>query len=313
MDNSLEEKEMSNSHLVYDKIPPFHEQTDFIELTRKISSLLKETREHEWIEHVQAINYIRRLRKYNKQVFKIIMYDLDIFDIILSFLNSLRTTLCKVTLVFVQELFSEYEFEYDNNDEQIGLLKFIQFITPKLLLKANSEKNFIKEEAINCLKKISENMIYGDTLITLTKCCLDKGNNICELSFKCIEELIPNFDVNYLLYFDYWNEFFSVLVQLIKKKKEPYIKKSFLIINLLEESIGKENFDKIINENCKKDEKELIEKNKSFFLTTKLKKLNDKKENKIRDLIKEHRNHLKKQISEKVPINIFIPKKTNLN
>ena len=313
MNVDLDENEMSNSNLLYENIPPFKEETNFVELMIKIKKLLRETKEHEWIEHVQAINYLRRLRKYQKEIFDRVMYDLNIFEIILSYLNSVRTTLSKITLVFIKELFSEYEFEYNNNDEQIELVKFIQFITPKLILKANSEKSFLKEEAINCLKNLSKNMTYGDTLITLIKSCIENnGNSICELSFNFIQDLLTNFDINYLIYFDYWNEFFEILIKILKMKKEPYIKKSILLIKSLESLIGKENFEKIINNNCNKEEKEFISKsiNNSFSKSLKLKK-EKTNENKISNLIKEQRNQIKKQSSQEVEIKILVPKKLN--
>ena len=248
MNGDLDDNDMSNSNLLYESIPCFKEETNFVELMIKIKKLLRETKEHEWREHVQAINYLRRLRKYEKEIFDRVMYDLNIFEIILSYLNSVRTTLSKITLVFIKELFSEYEFEYNDNDEQIELIKFIKFITPKLILKANSEKSFLKDGAINCLNNLSKNMTYGDTLIALIKVCItNNGNSICELSFNFIQELLKNFDINYLIYFDYWDEFFEILIKILKMKKEPYMKKSILLINSLENLIGKDKFENILN------------------------------------------------------------------
>ena len=311
MSSDLEENEMSNSNLLYENIPPFKEETNYVELMIIIKKLLRETKEFEWIEHVKAINYLRRLKKYKKEVFDRVMYDLNIFEIILSYLNSVRTTLSKVTLVFIKELFSEYEFEYNNNNEQIELIKFIQFITPKLILKANSEKSFLKDEAINCLKNLSKNMTYGDTLITLIKVCINNnGNSICELCFNFIQELLTNFDINYLIYFDYWNEFFEILIKILKMKKEPYMKKSILLINSLENLIGKDNFENILKNNCNEEEKNFILKsiNNSYSKSYKLKKEKNK-ENKISDLIKEQRNQFKKQSSQEIEIKVLVPKK----
>jgi hypothetical protein len=311
MNVDLDENEMSNSNLLYENIPPFKEETNFVELMIKVKKLLRETKEHEWIEHVQAINYLRRLRKYEKEIFDRVMYDLNIFEIILSYLNSVRTTLSKITLVFIKELFSEYEFEYNDNDEQIELIKFIKFITPKLILKANSEKSFLKDEAINCLNNLSKNMTYGDTLIALIKVCItNNGNSICELSFNFIQELLKNFDINYLIYFDYWDEFFEILIKILKMKKEPYMKKSILLINSLENLIGKDNFENILKNNCNEEEKNFILKsiNNSYSKSYKLKKEKNK-ENKISDLIKEQRNQFKKQSSQEIEIKVLVPKK----
>ncbi len=311
MSSDLEENEMSNSNLLYENIPPFKEETNYVELMIIIKKLLRETKEFEWIEHVKAINYLRRLRKYKKEVFDRVMYDLNIFEIILSYLNSVRTTLSKVTLVFIKELFSEYEFEYNDNDEQIELIKFIKFITPKLILKANSEKSFLKDEAINCLNNLSKNMTYGDTLIALIKVCItNNGNSICELSFNFIQELLKNFDINYLIYFDYWDEFFEILIKILKMKKEPYMKKSILLINSLENLIGKDNFENILKNNCNEEEKNFILKsiNNSYSKSYKLKKEKNK-ENKISDLIKEQRNQFKKQSSQEIEIKVLVPKK----
>ena len=131
MSENIEKNENSNINLSYENLPQFEENTNYIELMRKVTLLLKETEEKKWNECVEGINYLRRLRKYNKEVFEKIMYDLDIFNIILSYLNCSRTILSKITLVFIQEIFSEYEFEYNEKDEEIELVKFIEFITPK--------------------------------------------------------------------------------------------------------------------------------------------------------------------------------------
>ena len=310
MNGDLDDNDMSNSNLLYENIPCFKEETNFVELMIKIKKLLRETKEHEWREHVQAINYLRRLRKYEKEIFDRVMYDLNIFEIILSYLNSVRTTLSKITLVFIKELFSEYEFEYNDNDEQIELIKFIKFITPKLILKANSEKSFLKDEAINCLNNLSKNMTYGDTLIALIKVCItDNGNSICELSFNFIQELLKNFDINYLIYFDYWDEFFEILSKILKMKKEPYMKKSILLINSLENLIGKDKFENIINNNCNEEEKEFILKSINICYSKSFNLKNEKsKDKKIGDLIKEQRNQIKKQSSKEIEIKVLVPK-----
>lgn len=311
MNGDLDDNEMSNSNLLYEDIPCFKEETNFVELMIKIKKLLRETKENEWKEHVQAINYLRRLRKYEKKIFERVMYDLNIFEIILSYLNSVRTTLSKVTLVFIKELFSEYEFEYNDNDEQIELIQFIKFITPKLIVKANSEKSFLKDEAINCLNNLSNNMTYGDTLIALMKVCItNNGNSICELSFNFIQELLQNFDINYLIYFDYWDEFFEILIKILKMKKEPYMKKSILLINSLENLIGKDKFENIINNNCNEEEKEFILKSINNCYSKSFKLKNEKsKDKKIGDLIKEQRNQFKKQSSKGIEIEVLVPKK----
>ena len=310
MNGDLDDNDMSNSNLLYENIPCFKEETNFVELMIKIKKLLRETKEHEWREHVQAINYLRRLRKYEKEIFDRVMYDLNIFEIILSYLNSVRTTLSKITLVFIKELFSEYEFEYNDNDEQIELIKFIKFITPKLILKANSEKSFLKDEAINCLNNLSKNMTYGDTLIALIKVCItNNGNSICELSFNFIQELLKNFDINYLIYFDYWDEFFEILSKILKMKKEPYMKKSILLINSLENLIGKDKFENIINNNCNEEEKEFILKSINICYSKSFNLKNEKrKDKKIGDLIKEQRNQIKKQSSKEIEIKVLVPK-----
>ena len=310
MNGDLDDNDMSNSNLLYENIPCFKEETNFVELMIKIKKLLRETKEHEWREHVQAINYLRRLRKYEKEIFDRIMYDLNIFEIILSYLNSVRTTLSKITLVFIKELFSEYEFEYNDNDEQIELIKFIKFITPKLIVKANSEKSFLKDEAINCLNNLSKNMTYGDTLIALIKVCItNNGNSICELSFNFIQELLKNFDINYLIYFDYWDEFFEILSKILKMKKEPYMKKSILLINSLENLIGKDKFENIINNNCNEEEKEFILKSINICYSKSFNLKNEKrKDKKIGDLIKEQRNQIKKQSSKEIEIKVLVPK-----
>ncbi len=314
MSENIEKNEKSNINLSYENLPQFEENTNYIELMRKVILLLKETDEKKWNECVEGINYLRRLRKFNKEVFEKIMYDLDIFNIILSYLNCSRTILSKITLVFIQEIFSEYEFEYNEKDEEIELIKFIEFITPKLISKLNSDKSFIKEEVIKCLKNLSENMTYGKTLITLIKCFLENEN--CDLCYKFIEELLNNFDVNYLIYFDYWNELFEILIKTLKMNKELFTKKCISILNLLENLLGKENYNKILNEHCSEEEKELIEisNNNLKDKTNQQNKLNDKRcfGSEIGNLIKESRNKLKQMPQKEISVEVFTTN-NNLN
>ena len=242
----------------YDALENFPADTDFIVLIKNINALLTETKESQWTEHINAINDLRRLFKYHRNLFYRTFVDLNIKNSILKLLNSIRSILVKNTLVFLTELFTTYEFEYTNNDEQIELINIIELYLPKIIDKSYSDKKFIKDSAIQCLKQISTNMFYGKVIVVLLNECLDKNFKHVEVAFNVLIELINNFEKNYLIYYDKWESIFRGLSRIYQMKKECYIKKPGKIIECFQSVIGKETFDDILQKQIRNEDKPII-------------------------------------------------------
>jgi hypothetical protein len=236
------------------------------------------------------------LRKYQKKIYETFIYDLNVFNYLTKFLNSIRTALSKLTLIFFNEIFSKYEFEYklnnNNNNEKIELINLLNLFVPKIINKFVFDKTFLKEEALKALNNLSENMFYGDSLIILLKCICNDNINYSNISFNVLLNLIKNFEKNYLIYYENWNEIFFLMVKIYEKKKECFIKKPGKIFIEFENKI--DNFREKIFDNessCSKDKKIIINKAIEYY-KNKENKNNDKK-CKLKNLIIKSKNNSK--------------------
>ena len=290
----------SGSLIPYDSLLPFPDTDNRVELLRKVNTLLKETRESQWNEQINGLNILRRLFKYEKDFFNKVMYDLDIKDVLGKFMNSIRTALSKAALTSLKELFSQYEFEYNDNNEQIELVSLVEFFIPKIIIKAFSDKGFLREEAGKCLNEISKNMLYGKTLIILLNECSVKNQKHSDIAYTHLLNIISNFERNYLNYYENWDKIFSNLANIFRMNKDSYLKKPGKVIILFEEMLGKERFAEIMRTQCKEDDKETINKAIDYYkikVTDKgINNLNNTTTKSIKDFIKEskQKTNLKK-------------------
>ena len=247
IDNFIFDIKMENPNISINDLQPFESNINFLFLLRALYNILKNYKENEWIKHILFLNYLRRLRKYQKKIYDSFIYDLNVYSYLLKFLNSIRTALSKLTLIFFNEIFSKYEFEVkknNNNNDKIELINLLNLFVPKIIHKAVYDKTFLKEEALKALNNLSENMFYGDSIIILLKCICNDNINYSNISFQILINLIKHFEKNYLIYYDNWKEIFLLLTKIYEKKKECYIKKPGKIFIEFENKI--ENFNKII-------------------------------------------------------------------
>ena len=121
----------------------------------------------DWTFHLAVINYLRRLLKFEIDIFNQFLYGLKLYPKIIELINSIRSILAKNTLILVNEIFGEYIPEYDEKKNKAPVITLIKEIIPTLILKANCNQSFIRTEANSCLESLINNMKYGDTLIFL--------------------------------------------------------------------------------------------------------------------------------------------------
>lgn len=294
----------SGTLIPYDSLLAFPDTDNRVELLRKVNNLLKETTESQWNEKINGLNILRRLFKYEKDFFNKVMYDLDIKEILGKLINSIRTTLSKAALTFLKELFSEYEFEYNDNNEQIELVSLVEFFIPKIIVKALSDKGFLRDEAGKCLNEVSKNMLYGKTLIILLNECSDKNQKHSDIAYTHLLNIISNFERNYLNYYENWDKIFSNLAKIFKMKKDSYLKKPGKVIILFEEMLGKERFSEIMRTQCKEEDKDSINKAIEYYkikVTDKgINSLNNTTTKSIKDFIKESKQKTNLKKDDKV-------------
>ena len=279
---------MENANLKFNELLPFESNINFLFLLRSLNNILLNYKENEWIKHIILINYLRRLRKHQKKIYETFIYDLKVYNFLSKFLNSIRTALSKLTLIFFNEIFSKYEFEFklnnnNNKNEKIELINLLNLFVPKIINKVVFDKTFLKEEALKALNNFSENMFYGESLIILLKCICNDNINYSNVSFKILLNLIKNFEKNYLIFYENWNEIFFLLVKIYEKKKECYIKKPGKIFFEFENKI--ENFkEKIFEKFCCNEKKIIIIKAIEYYKNKENKNI-ENKNNKLKNHI----------------------------
>ena len=252
------EETMKTSNIPLKDLSTFDPSTDFITLIQNLKQIIT-NKDYDWTYHLAVINYLRRLLKFEKDVFDQIMYGLKIYPKLIDLINSIRSVLAKNTLLLINEIFNEYIPEYDEKKVKNPVINFIKIITPVLIMKANCNQSFIKTEATQCLESLVKNMKYGDTLISLIQAMTSKKNQDIDLAYNLCLKLINNFSKEYLIEFPGFNDLIKSIMGIYDLKKDIYVKK---IVNILKKIIEKisENEFNIKLEKCPKKEKEIIKK-----------------------------------------------------
>ena len=248
---------MKSPNILKENLPPFEDDTDYIILMQKLKQIIN-NKDIDWTFQLAAINYFRRLLKYEKDIFNQLFFGLKIYPKIIELINSIRSILAKNTLVLVNEIFSESIPEYDDKKNKTPVIDFIKAIVPTLIMKANCNQSFIKVEANLCLESLIDNMKYGDTLISLIQAMSMKKIQDIELAFKLANKLCDNLTKEYLGEFPLFNDLIKAIGNIYELKKDIYVKKIIILIKKINE-IFTDDFNSKL-EKCGKKEKELIKK-----------------------------------------------------
>ena len=249
---------MKSPNILKENLPPFEDDTDYIILMQKLKQIIN-NKDIDWTFQLAAINYFRRLLKYEKDIFNQLFFGLKIYPKIIELINSIRSILAKNTLVLVNEIFSESIPEYDDKKNKTPVIDFIKAIVPTLIMKANCNQSFIKVEANLCLESLIDNMKYGDTLISLIQAMSMKKIQDIELAFKLANKLCDNLTKEYLGEFPLFNDLIKAIGNIYELKKDIYVKKIIILIKKINEIFTDNDFNSKL-EKCGKKEKELIKK-----------------------------------------------------
>ena len=103
---------MKVENIPKEELSAFEEGTDFILLMQKLKQIIL-NKDMDWTFHLAVINYLRRLLKFEIDIFNQFLYGLKLYPKIIELINSIRSILAKNTLILVNEIFGEYIPEYD--------------------------------------------------------------------------------------------------------------------------------------------------------------------------------------------------------
>lgn len=265
---------MQKGNINRDALEPFNPNFDFIQLIQKMKEILgkKENKKKtskvnqpqdskkpvDWTMQLAVINYLRRLFKYEKDIFNQAFYGLKIFENIIEFLNSIRSILAQNALILINEVFSEYVPEVDDKNQKAPVIQLIKTIIPSLVLKATTSQSFIKNEAKTCLETMVENMKYSETLMTLLQLLNTKKIADFELIQVLSQKLIRNLGKEFFVKYNHFGGLMNALGSIYENNKSDlYKRKCKSILNTFVEIMTKEEFDKKLDK-CSKKEKEHI-------------------------------------------------------
>ena len=268
---------MQKGNLTKESLQPFQLNFDFIQLIQEFKEILgkedgrKKSAAHkritltpnqkkqvDWTMQLAVINYLRRLLKFEKEIFNQAFYGLKIYENIIEFFNSIRSILAQNALILINEVLSEYVPELDEKNQKPPIVNLVKTIIPALILKATTSQSFIKNEAKTCLETMVTYMKYNETLILLLNMMNTKKMSDFELAHTLAIKLIKNLGKEFLVNSNQFNAIMNSLGDIYENhKSDLYKKKCKSILSTFNEVMTKEEFDKKM-EKCGKKEKDKI-------------------------------------------------------
>jgi len=162
-----------NEYIDHKDLQSFNKDIDFMPLLRNINNWIIST---DYSLQIQGLNELRRLLKYQKELFLFVFSNLytSIPILISSFMNSVS----KLTLILLSELFSNdriFDVEAPDFDTWIKVL-----IPPVLDRATITQDNIFKQISVSAMKNLSDN-IFKSEVVELLLIYLDynfKNENI---------------------------------------------------------------------------------------------------------------------------------------
>ena len=256
-------EEMKNINLSHESLKPLEPEIDIVSMMQKFKDILS-NKDSDWTFQIAVINYLRRIFKFDKQVFNQFFYGAKFNQKIIEFIDSVRSSLAKNALVLLNEIFSE-QINGEEKSNSNSLITLIKSTIPHLISKINSNKSFIKAESNMCLESIVKNMKFFDVLLTFLQLMNTKKTKDTELLVELSKKMIKNFGKEFFVQNSQFNELIKHIVSFYESHKDSNVKQSKDILNCFIEVMTKEEFDKKM-EKCTKKEKE----NVKIILETKI-------------------------------------------
>ena len=256
-------EEMKNINLPHESLKPLEPEIDIVSMMQKFKDILN-NKDSDWTFQISVINYLRRIFKFDKQVFNQFFYGAKFYQKIIEFIDSVRSSLAKNALVLLNEIFSE-QINGEEKSNSNSLITLIKSTIPHLISKINSNKSFIKAESNMCLESLVKNMKFFDVLLTLLQLMNTKKAKDAELLVELSKKMIKNLGKDFFVQNAQFNELIKHVVSFYESHKDSNVKQSKDILNCFIEIMTKEEFDKKM-EKCTKKEKE----NVKIILETKI-------------------------------------------
>ena len=256
-------EEMKNINLPHESLKPLEPEIDIVSMMQKFKDILS-NKDSDWTFQISVINYLRRIFKFDKQVFNQFFYGAKFYQKIIEFIDSVRSSLAKNALVLLNEIFSE-QINGEEKSNSNSLITLIKSTIPHLISKINSNKSFIKAESNMCLESLVKNMKFFDVLLTLLQLMNTKKAKDAELLVELSKKMIKNLGKDFFVQNAQFNELIKHVVSFYESHKDSNVKQSKDILNCFIEILTKEEFDKKM-EKCTKKEKE----NVKIILETKI-------------------------------------------
>ena len=256
-------EEMKNINLPHESLKPLEPEIDIVSMMQKFKDILS-NKDSDWTFQISVINYLRRIFKFDKQVFNQFFYGAKFYQKIIEFIDSVRSSLAKNALVLLNEIFSE-QINGEEKSNSNSLITLIKSTIPHLISKINSNKSFIKAESNMCLESLVKNMKFFDVLLTLLQLMNTKKAKDAELLVELSKKMIKNLGKDFFVQNAQFNELIKHVVSFYESHKDSNVKQSKDILNCFIEIMTKEEFEKKM-EKCTKKEKE----NVKIILETKI-------------------------------------------
>lgn len=256
-------EEMKNINLSHESLKPLEPEIDIVSMMQKFKDILN-NKDTDWTFQISVINYLRRILKFDKQVFTQFFYGAKFYQKIIEFIDSVRSSLAKNALVLLNEIFSE-QITQEEKSNSNSLITLIKATIPHLVSKINSNKSFIKSESNMCLESLVKNMKFLDVLLTFFQLMNTKKAKDAELLVDLSKKMIKNLGKEFFVQNSQFNELIKHLVSFYEIKKDSNVKQAKDILSCFIEVMTKEEFDKKM-EKCTKKEKE----NVKIILETKI-------------------------------------------
>ena len=251
-------EEMKNINIPYESLKPLEPEIDTLSMFQKLKEILFD-KNSDWTLQIGVINYLRRVQKYDKEVFGQFFYGSKIYPKLLELINSVRSSVSKNVLLLLNEIFSE-------NIQEKTILSLVKETFPLLIPKINSNQSFIKAECKQLLESMCNNVKFSDMLLiilqqmnTTSKTNSTPNSRIKEKDSEILTDLfIKSANIlgkEILLETAQFPEIIKCLISLYDLNKNIYGKFCKKIMDTLINVMGKENFDAKV-EKCGKKEKE---------------------------------------------------------
>ena len=246
---------MKNINLSHESLKPLEPEIDIVSMMQKFKDILN-NKDSDWTFQISVINYLRRIFKFDKQVFNQFFFGAKFYQKIIEFIDSVRSSLAKNALVLLNEIFSEQM----NQEEKINsnsLISLIKSTIPHLVSKINSNKSFIKAESKTCLESLVKNMKFFEVLLTFFQLMNTKKAKDAELLVELSKKMIKNLGKEFFVQNSQFNELIKHVVSFYESQKDSNVKQAKDILNCFIEVMTREEFDKKM-EKCTKKEKKNV-------------------------------------------------------